>query len=308
MCVVWIWFGPPPPHLPLLLQSVGSNPEIDVLLFTDWREWSGLPANVKMFKTTLSELTLRVQGSLDFAFKIMFPYKCCDLRPMYGEIFSRELASYSFWGWGDLDVIWGKLSHSWDANILESSQKIFQFGALSFLRNSPEVNSLFRKEGGLDWKDVLQSGPFRGFDETLGIFQKIERLGFKRHYPSDRVDIVPIRPWFSERQHRNRRLLYSWVNGETYREWWTTSGLVQERVSYIHFQKRRLNMLSPLEKMKDRFWITPSGFMHRPERPTRKEFHHATHLSTSLYIKFACFWGSRLIKRARSPFKVKDVR
>lgn len=290
------------------MQSVACNPEIDVLLFTDRKEWDPLPSNVKIIQIDLPKLSSRVQTRLDSQAKIMFPYKCCDLRPMYGEIFSDELAGYDFWGWGDLDVIWGKLSHSWDDNILRSSQKIFQFGALSFLRNSPEVNSLFREEGGLEWRDVLRSGPFRGFDETLGIFQKIERLGLPRHYPSDRADIVPFRPCFSEKQYPRRPLLYSWINGKTYREWWTSSGLAQERVSYIHFQKRRLAMLSPIEKMKDRFWITPSGFMCRPELPTKRQFHRAAHISVSLYMRFAWFWGNRLIKRTLMPRKLKDVR
>ena len=37
------------------------------------------------------------------------PYKICDLRLGWGTIFRDHVADYDFFGWGDIDVIYGDL-------------------------------------------------------------------------------------------------------------------------------------------------------------------------------------------------------
>ena len=40
-----------------------------------------------------------------------FYYKLCDLRVIYGEMFREELRDYDYWGWGDLDVMYGNFEN-----------------------------------------------------------------------------------------------------------------------------------------------------------------------------------------------------
>ncbi len=37
------------------------------------------------------------------------PYKLCDLRPFYGYVHKDLLETYDFWGFGDLDLLWGDI-------------------------------------------------------------------------------------------------------------------------------------------------------------------------------------------------------
>ena len=38
------------------------------------------------------------------------PYKLCDLKPAYGHIHERDIAGYRFFGYGDIDIVYGQIS------------------------------------------------------------------------------------------------------------------------------------------------------------------------------------------------------
>jgi hypothetical protein len=310
LAVLWFWFGQFPAHVELLFRSVAANYDIDVLLFTDNSESSICPPpNICVYNTTLDALQGRIRRALLSTARLTLPYKICDYRPAFGEIFAKELEPYDFWGWGDLDVIWGNLSEFMPAHALERCVKIFQFGALSFVRNSAEMNGLFRHDGGLDWEDVMQSVEFRGFDETYGIHAKIEKAGFYRHYDSGRADIFPYLPRFTERVSKTSKgYLYSWTNGNTYRECWADGKLSQIPVSYVHFQKRNLPIItSRLSSIDSCFWITPNGFVNRPLFPTKSDFCSVYRIGLLTYARFAKYWASRLFTRIRGTSVRKSI-
>lgn len=310
VAIVWLWFGPPPVHSRLLFKSVAANTDIDVHLFTDQAgNWGNIPKNVFLHQTTLPELRYRIRSKLLPGAALSFAYKACDYRPAFGEIFAEELRPYDFWGWGDLDVIWGQIHDFVPDAAFKSCDKIFQFGALSFVRNSKKMNTLFQQPGGLDWADVTRSEPFRGFDETLGFYAKIEAAGCPRYYEFYMADIMPCRPWFTERVGKiGKPCLYSWVEGQAFREIWIKGGLQQTPVSYIHFQKREVPLASDPEEMATSFWITPNGFMKRPVRPTHEDFGNACTIQGSTYLAFTSYWLRRAMKRLFGTNIKKAVR
>jgi hypothetical protein len=310
LAVVWIWFGLPPSYFRLLFKTIESNKDIDVLLFSDHTDaWGVLPRNVHLHPTTLGALRTRIRLILHPGAKLSFAYKICDYRPMYGELFAEELADYEFWGWGDLDVMWGRIRDFLPDDILTSYDKLLQFGALSFVRNSKITNSLFRHAGGLDWREVVQSEAFRGFDETLGIYSIIESSGLPHFYKFNMADIMPYRPWFSERVGTlPNRFLYSIVDGHAFRESWSDGRLEQVPLSYIHFQKRLLPIRGDSKAMRHSFWITPNGFIRRPDQPSLQDFTSACHIWPSTYMAFAKFWACRGIKRLVGTNTLKAVR
>ena len=51
----------------------------------------------------------RIQRIFDFPISLERPYKLCDYKPSYGEVFKDELAGYDFWGNCDIDLVWGNI-------------------------------------------------------------------------------------------------------------------------------------------------------------------------------------------------------
>jgi len=46
---------------------------------------------------------------LGFEVDIESEYKLCDFKPAYGLIFSEHFKDYDFWGYCDIDIIFGNI-------------------------------------------------------------------------------------------------------------------------------------------------------------------------------------------------------
>ena len=97
------YFGKFPKGFQFWLMSCGCNPTIDWLIFTDDHMDYNYPPNVKVQYWTFEQMKRRVQKIFNFPISLERPYKLCDYKPAYGEIFSDELKGYDFWGDCDVD-------------------------------------------------------------------------------------------------------------------------------------------------------------------------------------------------------------
>tara|TARA_B110000444_G_C18849376_1_gene604316 strand:- start:3644 stop:4408 length:765 start_codon:yes stop_codon:yes gene_type:complete len=94
--------------------------------------------------------------------------KICDLKPAYGEIFKEEIEKYDFWGFADLDIIWGNIESFIDDNKLNkfdiiTSRKKNIAGHFTLLRNTNKINKLYKKIP--DYKKIFKKEKFQWFDE-----------------------------------------------------------------------------------------------------------------------------------------------
>ena len=64
-------------------------------------------------------------GCFDFAITLHTPYKLCDYKPAYGEIFAPELSGYDFWGYGDMDLVFGDLRAYFTEDKLRKYDKFY---------------------------------------------------------------------------------------------------------------------------------------------------------------------------------------
>ena len=87
IAVILCYFGKLPENFPLFAESCRRNATIDFLLFTDDTP-THLPENMHLHPTTFAALQRRVAGCFDFAITLHTPYKLCDYKPAYGEIFA----------------------------------------------------------------------------------------------------------------------------------------------------------------------------------------------------------------------------
>lgn len=142
------------------------NRSIDWAIVAD-QEVSG-SSNIEVFQTTIPEVRARFQDHFNFNIALPQPYKLCDFKPAYGELFSSLISGYDYWGHVDLDVIWGNFNHFLTAEMLSSSDKIFGGGHLSLFRNDRALNGMFRKTtryNALSYDAVFSSEKSYAFDE-----------------------------------------------------------------------------------------------------------------------------------------------
>lgn len=104
------YFGKFPEWMPLYLYSCSKQRNIDFLYFTDCEIPKKIYENTIFIETTFEEYCKKVSQHLHIDFHPAQSYKLCDLKPFYGIVHEDELKDYEWWGFGDLDLIYGDLS------------------------------------------------------------------------------------------------------------------------------------------------------------------------------------------------------
>ncbi len=166
---VVVWMGELPDYFPLWFASCAKNETIDFYVFTDSsiKEYPNVE-NIYLVNMSFEEVRSRIQGIFDFPISLQKAYKLCDYKPTYGEAFSDYLGKYDFWGYCDVDLIWGDARKFLTEDILDEYDRIFTRGHCSLFRNTKEVNSYYRTllpKGHLEYQEVFQSDQIWCFDE-----------------------------------------------------------------------------------------------------------------------------------------------
>lgn len=104
------YFGKFPEWMSLYLYSCSKQHNIDFLYFTDCELPQRIYSNTIFKKTTFEDYCNKVSQKLDIDFHPSASYKLCDLKPFYGLVHEEDLQNYEWWGFGDLDLIYGDLS------------------------------------------------------------------------------------------------------------------------------------------------------------------------------------------------------
>jgi hypothetical protein len=253
-------FGPRPAYFPLVLRSMAANPDVSWILLTE-QPVPDPPPNVAVQLCTFADLARRIQSHFDFPISLERPYKLCDFRPAFGEIFADELAGYDFWGHSDLDVIFGRIRDHLPAAAFEAD-KILYNGNFSLYRNSSETAGWYRHGvGKVDYRDAVTNSAAMHFDEWAGIRYIIEDLGAPAWHEDVIFDI-------SFRRYRTRAEAppgrdprrYAWEDGEICEYRLERGRPVRRTALLIHLQKRMLRAPAPDVLAADRYWILPDRF------------------------------------------------
>lgn len=144
------------------------NPTVDWLLFTDDRTKFNYPPNVKVTYCTFEDIKNKAQACFDFPIVLNRPYKLCDYKAAYGDIFKNELTGYDYWGMCDLDLVWGNIREFLTDEILEKYDRIGNQGHSTLFKNNPDVNLRYKKciDGLLNYREVYTSEKSFCFDES----------------------------------------------------------------------------------------------------------------------------------------------
>lgn len=104
------YFGTLPKWIDLYLYSCTKNSFVDFLFITDCKDMKIPPCkNIKVVFETFGDYCRKVSNKLSINFYPKSPYKICDLRPFFAVIHQEYLKDYEFWGYGDIDLVYGNL-------------------------------------------------------------------------------------------------------------------------------------------------------------------------------------------------------
>ena len=236
------YFGRLPKGFDLWLLTCQANPSIDWIVFTDDHTKFTYPSNVKVHYTTYEDLKKRITEHFDFPINISRPWKLCEFKPAYGEIFASELEGYDFWGHCDVDLIWGNIGKFITDDILEKYDKIGFQGHSTLYRNTAEVNGRYKTfvPNELSYKEIFNSPDGHCFDENgmeriyqylnIPYFRETNFAHLDRFHSSFFLGHLPV-----SEDYKNERQVFTWNDGKIIRYYLSKGVVCQEEYMYLHF-------------------------------------------------------------------------
>jgi hypothetical protein len=226
------YFGKWPIWFEAHLLSIAKNPTINWLIVTDCDLPTNYPENIKFVSISLAELNAKVNTIVETNVPLT-PRKFCDLKPAYGAIFSEHIKEYDFWGFCDIDIIWGDIRKFITKKILEdydiiSSRKEAISGHFNLFKNTESLNNLYKQIP--NYKTLFEAPEFKWFDEhvvTNFIKNNITDNAFKYKVYWPTILLNQEKGKDSHQEYYLDR--WMWKNGKM------INTCTREEVMYLHF-------------------------------------------------------------------------
>lgn len=271
IAVLALWFGKLPEYFPLWMRSLEVNKEYDFILLTDDTVEYSTPENLRVIRTTLPEIKNRIVEMLKIKPNFDKAYKMCDFRPAYGELFQDYLNGYEFWGYCDIDLMFGRLADFVTPEILSRYKKVFNRGHFTLYKNEPSVNNLYRLSETIDAIKILESPHCFIFDEWHGIHQIFKESGIDQFHKECIADILPNSARYRCSNIKNySKQIFIWEKGLLKQYYLDNDQVKSSQVAYLHFQKRKMNITDAGVFKSSSVILSPNGFTPF-EGPVTKE-------------------------------------
>ena len=197
--------GKYPWYVPYFIHSCRYNPTIDFIIITDNNDKNlELPANMKIIPCSVEQFKAKTFNALGFDVAIESGYKLCDFKPAYGYIFPDLIKDYDFWGYCDLDVIFGNIRLFMTDELLNeydiiSARHDYLTGCFALYRNNPFMCELFMQSK--DYRKVYTDSRNFFFDETNFAF---EAFAENLHYSQIRTEVESMTHVVRRLQEENK--------------------------------------------------------------------------------------------------------
>ena len=227
------YFGQWPAWINFFVESCKWNPDVRWRFYTDCGEPENKADNVEYVPISFGDYKALVRARLGTTFDSPEPYKLCDLRPALGFIHEQDLAGFQFFGYGDIDVIFGNISSVYNSEVLAAFDAISTHperisGHFAIFRNTPEMRCAFERIG--DFRSLLETPRYVGLDE--GRFAQVllgglrERLLFVERYST----VLSPRRWHDGTMNYPQR--WFWRRGRL-----TNEHDGEREFLYLHFMR-----------------------------------------------------------------------
>jgi hypothetical protein len=112
------YFGKWPEWSEIFFESCKRNPTVDFIFFTNCGKPDVVANNLVFHEVSYEGYCELVSRSLNINFAPKNPYKLCDLKPFFGFIHRDILNEYSFYGFCDIDLLFGDIRYFFTDKIL----------------------------------------------------------------------------------------------------------------------------------------------------------------------------------------------
>ncbi len=252
------YFGKLPEWADLYFETLRRNSEIHFIFYTDcdiesYRSITNITFNEISFETYLDN----ARKVLGIEFDPADAYKLCDLRPLYPILHFDEIKDADFYGWTDLDILFGDIRKFYTDEILSkfdvfSTHEIRMSGHFSLFRNTKRNRRLYLKI--YDWRSKLAQPNFVGMDEhgitnalRMTLFDKLrEKFGWHiNNWLTQRIKKIKVRKLYMVEQYTTPFISIPWIDGTINSEqpdlWYYKNGTItnsrnkQRAFMYLHF-------------------------------------------------------------------------
>lgn len=257
------YYGRLPNYFHLWLESAKRNTDIDFYIVSDDNLDYPLSGNVKQVKMPIDEFQCKLEAIVHFPVELRRAYKLTDYKPTYGLVFDSIVSHYDFWGYCDVDLIFGDIRSFVTDEILDYYDKVFKCGHFTLFRNTKQNNSLFLRDppiGAMSFKEVCRIPYSCHFDENA-ICKIANAEGLKTYETCCFADV------FSNYQNfelcgiwdgHNANYFY-WDGKKLYRRFLVDNKIESMELMYVHLQKRK--MRNTLQNNAMPFSIIPNSFV-----------------------------------------------
>lgn len=252
------YFGKFPEWAPLYFESIKRNPTINFVFYTDcdFNPYKAI-SNIVFKKMEFEDYILFVNNRIKAKFCPADYYKICDLRPFFPIIHEEDISGYSFYGWSDMDLLFGDIRLFYPDTILNkydviSSHAVRISGHFALFRNKRKNKYLYRKI--YNWKKNIEYPYFVGIDEH-GITNALSLTLIDKFFEKFRINVnlcinrllkkAKTRKIYLFEQYTTPFTKIPWIDGSINSmqpdEWYYRDGIItnnrdgDRRFMYLHF-------------------------------------------------------------------------
>lgn len=279
------YFGKLPDWIDLYLDTLKRNSSIDFFIFTDSDIQTEISDNVFIKRVDYNDYLYKICEKLNVKLKTKSPVKLCDFRPFLGFLHRDIFAEYDFYGWTDVDILFGDIRSFYTDDILQkhdvfSTHESIISGHLAIFKNTKKNRNMYKKI--YKWKYFLEKTNFIGIDEhgltnayMMTIFDKLnEKFNLKiDNWLTRKVKKWKTKTLYMKEQFSTPFLPIPWIDGTLNSnqpdEWYFDEGIVTNKrdgsrsFMYLHLmnfkssQWRHDGTKAPWEDKKDFYQIKP---------------------------------------------------
>lgn len=265
------YFGKFNNYFPIFLQSCKYNPSINWIIFTDDKSSYDYPENVQVEYTTLRNFNNLANKKMNSNFTISRSYKLCDYKPAYGLILEDFIKNYDWWGYCDMDLVWGDIRKFFIPELLENYDKIGVYGHCTIIKNTDALNRAFLSDldGHKRYLEVFNSEENRSFDEEFNgsINNIFKSHNYRIHDTKASASVYPkssnFRLTWLKNKHdyfveKRSKSFFLWDKGKLTRYIFKSQNVRAQEFLYLHLQSRKMRVSPQLNI--DCFKIIPNSF------------------------------------------------
>lgn len=279
------YFGKLPDWIDLYLHTLKKNPSIDFFIFTDSDIQTETSDNIFIKRVDYNDYLYEICEKLNVTLKVKSPVKLCDFRPFLGVLHRDIFAEYDFYGWTDMDILFGDIRSFYTDDILQkhdvfSTHESRISGHLAVFKNTKKNRNMYKKI--YKWKYFLEKTNFIGIDEhgltnayMMTIFDKFnEKFNLKiDNWLTRKVKKWKTKTLYMKEQFSTPFLPLPWIDGTLNSnqpdEWYYDEGIITNKrdgsrsFMYLHFMNfksskwRHDGTKAPWEDKKEFYQIKP---------------------------------------------------